>query len=341
MVLLNLILEFLTVVSFIFFFLMFYDAYKWESNKFKRFDKMLHNDILGYMSDKLDIKIFLLEAKCEDDLVNDVREIILGYEKPWKKIKYNETSLKNELYFDAVWYHLRFEDYVNYSVPVFRFKERNYFAKKKYKILNPKKGIIHNYEILGDKTTSRKLFSKGGYPYMNINAKYQIIKIHSFEKYHRGHDSTMEFEVFPYINDDLIGPKVFEFCYEDGIHYLVASLKGAKPYGMQEPEQIRSVNYFLHPTAGKIELGQDVEVKRKPKNFFGRIPTDYEKYPQFKPKLVTAYDLTKELLKDYLDCPEKATGLYKRLVDHYFKYIKPLEDEKALMKALEEKERQT
>jgi len=327
MVLLNLILEFIIVVFFIFFFLLFYDAYKWESNKFKRFDKMLHNDIIGYMTDKLDIKIFLLEDLCEDEL-DEVKEIILGYENPWKKVKYNETSLKNELYFEELWYHLRIIEYVDYSVPVFKFKERSFFAKKKYKIMNSKKGLIHNFEILWDKTTSRRLFSKRAYFVMNVNAKYQTTKIHSFEKYHS------DFELYKSLRyEKNIGKP---FCYQNAIHYMIASYKGGEPYGCEEPEQIMSVNYCLHTTRGKIELGKDVEVKKKPKNLTGRMPTDYEKYPLFKPRVV--HVSPKEVLKKYFDCPEKATGIFRRLIDYYYKHIKPLEDQAIAIKVLEEKQ---
>lgn len=327
MVLLNLILEFIIVVSFIFFFLLFYDAYKWESNKFKRFDKMLHNDILGYLSDKLDIKIFLLEARCEDKL-DDVKEIIVAYENPWKKLKYNETSLKNELYFEEIWYHPRVDELVEFSVPVFRFKERNYFAKKKYKVLNSKKGLIHNYEILWDQTTSRRLFSKRAYYVTNVNAKFQTYRIHSFEKYH----SCLE----PFKDIEYTGLLEYPFCYQNAMHYMVASFKGGKPYGYEDPEQIMSVNYCLHTTRGKIELGKDSEVKRKRKIFGPRMPVDFEKYPHLKPKVVrrSARELTKEIIKDYIDCPEKATGMYRSLVDYYLKHIKPLEDLQAVEKLL-------
>jgi hypothetical protein len=326
MVLLNLILEFLSVVSFIFFFLLCYDAYRWESNKFKRFDKMLHNDILGYMADlsTLDYKMWLLEALCEDEL-DEPKEIILAYENPWKKVKYNETSLQNQLYFDELWYHLRVDDHVQYAVPFFKFKERSFFAKKQYKIMNPKWGLIHNYEILWDKTTSRRLFSKRASFRTNVNTKYQATQIHSFEKYH----SNFEF----YRSIKYIGIIGAPFFYQNALHYMIPLFKGGEPYGYEEMEQIMSVNYCLHTTRGKIELGADVEVKKKPKNFTGRMPTDYEKCPRFKPKVV--YISPKEFLKPYWDCPEKAPGLFRRLIEHYYKYVKPLEDQAALIKAHE------
>ena len=326
MVLLNLILEFLIVVSFIFFFLCFYDAYKWESNKFKQFDKMLHNDVFAYMSDRLEIEVYLLEDICEH-MPKELKELT-EYEEPWRKksMLYYETSLKVGLYFDELWYHTRIEELVDFSVPVFRFKERSYFAKKKYKVLSPKNGYIYNFEILWDKVTSRRLFSKRAYHVMNVNTEFQVQRIHSFEKYHEGFNS--------YISDRMLGFG-YPFVYSNAFYYMIASYKGTVPYGSEEPEQIRPVNYFIHLTAGQMELGEDVQVKRKPKDYTYRssLCTDYQKYPILKPRIV--YVSTKEFMKEYLECPEKAKGIYRRVVDYYLKHIKPREEQEALRKARE------
>jgi len=288
---------------------------------------MLYNDFIGYMSDKLDIKMFLLEDLCEERPDERLEKLELELKNNlWKRTRFNETSLKNELYYEEIWYHPRIDKEVEFAVPVFRFKERNYFARKKYKVMSPKYGAIHNFDILLDKTTSRILFSKRGYHLMNINTKYQLYKIYSFEKYHGHYKPHYDFKY-----TRLTAQECF---HENAFHYMVASYKGGDYLGLEEPEQIRTVNYFPHPTRGEIELGKDVEVKRKPKDFTKRMPTDYEKYPQFKPRIV--YVSPKEFLKDYWDCPEKASGLFQRLIEYYHKHIKPLEEQAAFQKALEE-----
>ena len=120
-------------------------------------------------------------------------------------------------------------------------------------------------------------------------------------------------------------------------HYMVASYKGREPYGMEEPEQIRPVNYYLHTTRGVIDLVGDAEVKRKPKDLTNRIPTDLSDYPQWDSPVPY---LGKELFKDYWDCPEKATGLFQRAMDYYLKYVRPREiaaaEQAAAEKAAEE-----
>ena len=40
-------------------------------------------------------------------------------------------------------------------------------------------------------------------------------------------------------------------------------------------------------------------------------------------------------MKEYLECPEKAKGIYRRVVDYYLKHIKPREEQEALRKARE------
>ena len=317
MVLLNLILEFLIVVLLIFFFLSFYDAYRWESNKFKRFDKMLHNDIRAYLAEDLEIQLYLREKNCEE---TDESGELTGF---------NRTSLKNRLYFEEIWYHPRIEEYVDYAVPVFRFKQRNFFSKKKYRVQNEKRGFLYNYDLLWDKTTARVLFSKRAYFLMHVNAKYQTQNIHSFEKYHSNY--------FIYKPKELVGLIGIPFFLQDAFHYMLASYKGREPYGMEEPEQVRPVNYYLHTTRGVIDLVGDAEVKRKPKDLTNRIPTDLSEYPQWDTPVPY---LGKELFKDYWDCPEKATGLFQRAMDYYLKYVRPREiaaaEQAAAEKAAEE-----
>lgn len=254
MVLLNLILEFLIVVLLIFFFLSFYDAYRWESNKFKRFDKMLHNDIRAYLAEDLDIQIYLREKTCEK--INDSGEVI-GFTK---------TSLRNRLYFEELWYHLRIEEGEVYGTPVFRYKQRNYFSKKKYGIQNNKREFLYNFDLFWEKTTTKELFNERAYFLIHDNAKNKTQNIHSFEKYHSN--------CFIFKSTKLVGLIGIPFFLQDAIHHIVPSHKGKEPYGMLEPEQIRPVNYYLHTTRGVIDLVGDSEVKRKPKGWTYKPPID-------------------------------------------------------------------
>jgi len=306
--LLNLVIEFLTVVFIIFFFLWFYDAFKWESNKFKRYDKMLHNDIIAYMSDKLDIKMFLMEDLHEEKPDERLERLQLEEENNlWKRIRFLGTSLKNDLYYGELWYHDRFEKATHFAEPVFRFKERNYFAKKKYQVMYPKKGLIHNFDIFFDKTTSTLLLSDRGYHLMNVNTKYQDYKIYSFEKYHGSFKFHAECNNLNDIADTQL--KDHDFFYQNAFHYMVAHHKGGHYCGLEDPEQIRSVNHFIHLTRGKIELGGDVEVQRKPKDFTKRIPPKYLKMNQ-----VYIWYIPKEVLSGYWNTLEQPLKLLKKIV---------------------------
>ena len=69
------------------------------------------------------------------------------------------------------------------------------------------------------------------------------------------------------------------------------------------------MNHFIHLTRGKIELGGDVEVQRKPKDFTKRIPPKYLKMNQ-----VYIWYIPKEVLSGYWNTLEQPLKLLKKIV---------------------------